>query len=210
MLTIVALAGAGMAAWMSGPTLKPMMLGLMDGEDGKRETFFNFIPVKLVADVCAYAAVFAVVFIVLTLLSHLISKAVKGVGLGPVDRGLGIAFGLARGMALIVLVFILFTQMTEKGGKNYPEWMEKANTLPMIEKSADWARQFLPKDKTKKEEVPAVDLTAPENKTESNDQGKPETAMPVAVPDTAAPPAPAYDEKARELMQNLIEQEEKK
>lgn len=205
MLTIVALVGGGVAAWMSGPTLKPFMLDLMDGDDGKRETFFNFVPVKLVADVSAYAAVFVAVFVVLTLLSHLIAKGVRGIGLGPADRGLGIAFGLARGMALIVLLFILFTQMTEKGGKNYPEWMEKANTLPMIEKSADWARQFLPKDdKKKKEEVPASDLPSAESKAEEKPAENAAPAEPKT--DDAAPPAPAYDDKARELMQNLIEQ----
>lgn len=201
-LTIVTLIGAGASAWIAAPSLKPYMLDMMDGGDGKRETFFNFIPVKLVADVCAYALVFVVVFIVLSLIGHLISKAVKGIGLGPADKALGVAFGLARGLALIVLVFILFTQMTEKGTQNQPDWMKNAYSLPLIEKSAAWVQQFLPEKK--KEEIPAVDLPAPETKTEDKAQDESKTKT------QAAPPAPSYDDKSREMLQNLIEQKETK
>src|SRR3954471_11887923 len=55
---------------------------------------------QTIADAVAMGAVFLIVLIVLSFVASAISSAVQGVGLGGLDRTLGLVFGLARGALL--------------------------------------------------------------------------------------------------------------
>jgi membrane protein required for colicin V production len=51
----------------------------------------------LFADIAAGVVIFVAALIVCSIIGHFISKRVQGSMLGPVDRSLGLLFGLARG-----------------------------------------------------------------------------------------------------------------
>jgi uncharacterized membrane protein required for colicin V production len=106
-LTIVGAVGGGFAALAFGPKLVPLMskwFGVVEGKPPAK--LFDLIPMDVVAQIAAYAGIFVIVFIILQLASHLISSAAQAVGLGSVDRTLGIFFGLARGLLLYLILQI--------------------------------------------------------------------------------------------------------
>jgi membrane protein required for colicin V production len=84
-----------------------------------------WLPMGQASEVLRYAAGFGVVFIGSLLLAGLITwgvrKAVEAVGLRPVDRVLGAAFGLVRG-AVIVLAATVVTLMTPL--QETPAWTQ--------------------------------------------------------------------------------------
>ena len=59
----------------------------------------------------AFVCVFIVVLIAMSVLAMLASKLVKSAGLGLEDRMLGAAFGLARGL-LVVMILVLLAGLT--------------------------------------------------------------------------------------------------
>lgn len=58
----------------------------------------------------AFAAVFAVALVVLSIFTPLFAAAVQESALGPIDRGFGFLFGVARG-ALLVIVALLVVEL---------------------------------------------------------------------------------------------------
>lgn len=75
----------------------------------------RWLPMSGASEVMRYAAGFVIVFIVAAvvggLVVALIKKLTEAVGLRPIDRALGVAFGLARGVVLL-LVATLVVSMT--------------------------------------------------------------------------------------------------
>jgi membrane protein required for colicin V production len=67
-------------------------------------------------------------------------KLVEGSGLSGSDRMLGMVFGLARGLALVVLVVLLlgFTPFTRD------PWWHQSQLLPGFERGAQWLAARLP------------------------------------------------------------------
>ena len=72
----------------------------------------QWLPMASATEVVRYAAGFVLVFIVALfaggLLAFLISKLVAAVGLRPIDRVLGAAFGLVRGVVLLLAFAVVF------------------------------------------------------------------------------------------------------
>src|SRR5262245_38422035 len=69
----------------------------------------------------AFAGLFLAVLLSMSVLALLVSKLVKGAGLGLEDRLLGGVFGLARGV-LVVMVLVLAAGLTAL--PRQPEWRE--------------------------------------------------------------------------------------
>lgn len=88
----------------------------------------------------AYAAVFIVALIVWAILVWLVSKLVKAVGLGWLDRILGGLFGIVRG-GLVVLVLVWLAGLTQ-----IPEHLfwRSAQTSKMAEDAALLTKVWLP------------------------------------------------------------------
>ncbi|GAC1633238.1 MAG: colicin V production protein [Nevskia sp.] len=70
----------------------------------------------------AYALVFFGVLIVGAVITWAVSLAVKGIGLGGIDRMLGGGFGLLRG--IFILAAIVMLAGTSASAKNEPWWKE--------------------------------------------------------------------------------------
>jgi membrane protein required for colicin V production len=69
------------------------------------------LPLQSASDPVRYAAAFALVFIVAVfvagLLAVLVKKLIEAVGLRPVDRTLGAAFGVVRGVILLLAAAVV-------------------------------------------------------------------------------------------------------
>ncbi|MBU6234869.1 MAG: CvpA family protein [Alphaproteobacteria bacterium] len=128
-LTIGSLAGAAAATLVFGSSLTPMTRGwIIDPNATEPQSLFGLVPYEMLAPVIAYAITFVTVLIVLNIITHMVSKGVHAVGLGPVDRTLGVVFGLVRGVVIVgllslVLNFVLSDTQREtmfSDSKTYP------------------------------------------------------------------------------------------
>lgn len=88
--------------------------------------------------------IFLVVLFAGTLLNHLITKAVKVIGLGSVDRLLGVLFGLALS-GLIVSMIVMFTSLTKY--TEQPMW-QSSILVPKFASAADWIQANAPEQMT--------------------------------------------------------------
>jgi len=88
----------------------------------------------------AYVAVFVGSLIVTSLVGLLLSRIVKAVGLGGVDRMLGVLFGAARGL-LIVLAAALLAGLTS--APRQPFWRDSASG-PLLVQAAQALKPLLP------------------------------------------------------------------
>lgn len=78
----------------------------------------TMLPLQSASDSVRYAAAFVLVFIVAVfaagLLTVLIKKMVDAMGLRPVDRTLGAAFGVVRGLILLLAVTVVINMTALK------------------------------------------------------------------------------------------------
>jgi membrane protein required for colicin V production len=88
----------------------------------------------------AYVAIFVSSLIVTTLLALLISRIVKATGLGGVDRMLGVLFGAARGV-LIVMAAVLLAGLTSAPKQSF--WRDSASG-PYLVRAAQALMPLLP------------------------------------------------------------------
>ena len=98
------------------------------------------IPTPELRVAAAFVAVFAGALIVTSLAGLLLSKIVKAVGLGGLDRLLGAAFGAARAV-LIVLAAALLAGLTS--APRQPFWRDSASG-PLLAHAADALKPLLP------------------------------------------------------------------
>jgi membrane protein required for colicin V production len=113
------------ASWKLGPVIEPHLGGLL-------------------ADPSVAPWVGRLVILVLVLLSGwvvgmLLSYFTRSVGLGPVDRVIGLVFGIVRGMVLVGLLII--------GGEllhlNHEPWWGRSKLVPYGETVGDWLRAMV-------------------------------------------------------------------
>jgi len=143
-LTIFGILGGIVAAYIGGPLLSPLMrgwFGVVEGEESP-EKLFDVIPYSIVADLLAYGAILVVFVILLSILSHFLAEFVKSVGLGPLDRTLGVVFGLARGIFVLGLLYMLPSFMIADEQKD--EWFEGSVSRMYLDGVSGWMVGFLP------------------------------------------------------------------
>jgi len=127
----------GVAAWVGAAATavwaRPMLL----------EKLHPWLPHDpALANPIALGAGFLAALVVLLMLTHVISKAVHRVGLGGLDRSLGLLFGLARGAVLVVLAYILAQMVVPID--QWPPAVQSARSLPFAYQGAVWAVGWLP------------------------------------------------------------------
>jgi membrane protein required for colicin V production len=124
--SLIAWFGAVFAAVFFSGQLSPFLQGIITN------------PVGL--SIASFIATFFLVFIVLSLIGWGISKFISVVGLGFIDRGLGLLFGLVRG-GLICLLLVILGGLT-----TFPKaaWWQDAISAPPLEVIALSLRPFLP------------------------------------------------------------------
>ena len=103
-LAILGWIGAAVLAFIFAPTVRPMVAQIPG---------LN----KFLADSCelgtiaGFAAVFALALVLFSIITPLFSSVVKRSALGGVDQGMGFLFGVARGILLVAVAFIVYDRV---------------------------------------------------------------------------------------------------
>lgn len=211
-LTIAGVVGGVIAAWIGGPVLNiytDRWLGVGVEEEPRR--LFDLVPYSLISDILSYGLIFLVVVIILSVLSHILAQSAKTLGLGAIDRTLGVIFGLIRGVLLLGLLYLPVYMLVEPDTKT--RWFEGSKSHFYLEKTAGWMAGFLPeetKEEVRKETDEAVENLGARKKLQDMDVLRKDT-QPNNQEDLDAPGEDknndGYSEEFRQKMDQLFEQE---
>ncbi len=136
-LTIAGLIGAVIVAWGLGPFTEPWFTDVMTGGDPENaQDIFGFIPPEVMAQILNYGSIFLVTFFILALITYFTSEAAQEMGLGAIDRSLGVLFGIFRGFLLVFIVYLPFAMLIEKD--EFPEWTEESRSIQVMHVGAEW------------------------------------------------------------------------
>ncbi|AWX94162.1 CvpA family protein [Paracoccus mutanolyticus] len=103
-LAILGWIGAAIMAFIFAPTVRPMVAQI------PRLNKFLGDSCEL-ATIAAFAAVFALALVVFSIITPLFSSVVQRSALGGVDQGIGFLFGVARGILLVAVAFIVYDRV---------------------------------------------------------------------------------------------------
>lgn len=148
-LTIFGIIGGMAASYFGGPYFAPVVkdwLGVVDGEEP--EKLFDIVPYPLLGDIVAYSSLLIVFLIIFSVISHYISEFAKSVGLGAIDRTLGVVFGLVRGVLLLGLLYLPFYYLADDEQKE--RWFGESRSHVYIEETSRWIAGFIPQDAEEK------------------------------------------------------------
>ena len=164
------------------PSFQPMLRG--------------FISPEWLADFIVLVGLFLVVLVPLSFLSFRFAESVRRSQIGPVDRSLGFVFGVARGLVILGLVYIVFFAVAQG---NDPAWLREARLYPLIQNTREVLLTLVPEEEVFSGGAvsePAAVAAVP---------------LPPVVPSAAPaqvdtpPPAPTYDVDERGALDRLIE-----
>jgi membrane protein required for colicin V production len=160
-LSIVAWAAAAFATLYFGPSVEPLTRGIFG--------------VPWIGILLAYVFVFLIVLIPLSFVSYRMAEGIKKSPVSPLDRVLGVAFGVVRGLVIVGIAYLVFSMIVPI--KNQPPWIKDARLLPLIQETSAVLAMPVPDRKTaaaheKKSAAPgAVPVARPG--TETAQKGKP-------------------------------------
>ncbi len=195
-LTILSWAAAAFLTLYFGPFLVPMAK--------------TMISQQWLAPVAAYAGVFVVSFLPLSFVVHRFSQTVKNSPLGPLDRGLGIAFGVVRGLVIVGIAYLAFTYFMPV--PKQPQWLTSSRTLPIMQESASMLASVMPSQAPRDYVTPAPKKPAEKQaqkqpqddlgaliRRQDRDDNKADTAQ------AAAKSGNSYGESDRRALDKLFE-----
>ena len=208
-LTILGVVGGLAAAYAFGGTIAPFYADLMGVDPNidpdEAERFMGVLPYPVFAEILGYITVFLLVVIFLGILSHYLSKFVENVGMGMVDRTLGVLFGIARGIVLLGVIYLPIHMFVEEEEKS--NWFEDSRTIIYVEWTADWLTGFLPEDFVEDNAQDKIDETRETlKKLEILPQAQKLMSTESDADNSEKPEG--YDGNQRQSMEELIEQQE--
>ena len=116
----------------------------------------HFVATPLLADLIAAAGLFVISLIVLTILTSYVARFVQSSALSPIDRTLGLIFGLARGLVLVSLAYLVVDISLPQNDR--PVWVREAKSQPFLLHGADMLRSVLPEGLQVKSATTADDM----------------------------------------------------
>ncbi|HEX9648876.1 MAG TPA: CvpA family protein [Alphaproteobacteria bacterium] len=107
----------------------------------------EYIADEFLVNVATGAGLFLAALVALWLVIHLIVIRVKDSPLNALDRSLGFLFGVARGVVVVALAYMV-GEMTlwDDADHPRPEWLEDARSRPLIDYAAGLIVAVTPKD----------------------------------------------------------------
>src|SRR5207245_9742573 len=102
----------------------------------------GFGSTPLLGNLVAGAGLFVIALIALTIISGYLARLVHSPSLSPIDRTLGLLFGLARGAALVSLAYLVLDVSLPQNDR--PGWIKGARSEPFLAQGADMLRNMLP------------------------------------------------------------------
>lgn len=103
-LAILGWIGAAVLAFIFAPTVRPMVAQI----PGLNKFLGDSCELATIA---GFAAVFVVALVVFSIITPLFSSVVQRSALGGVDQGIGFLFGVARGILLVAVAFIVYDRV---------------------------------------------------------------------------------------------------
>ncbi len=119
-LSIAAWVGAAFATYRFHANVSPLVR--------------TYITPSSFSDIIAAVGIFVVSLIVLSIVFGAITNRVKGSVLGPVDRSLGVLFGLGRGALLVSLAYLVMALLLPPIDR--PAFAREGQTRPLVEQGA--------------------------------------------------------------------------
>lgn len=108
-LSILGWVIAAVAGFAFAPVVEPLMREV----PFLRDVIGSSCELSILA---AFAVVFALALVVVSIFTPLLSGAVQNSALGPVDQGLGLLFGIARGVLLVAIALIVYDRILGGAG----------------------------------------------------------------------------------------------
>lgn len=99
----------------------------------------RFVANQTLADIGSGIVIFLVVLLVVSFITHAVARQVQKSAISSVDRALGFLFGLARGVLLCSLAFMVVKWLVPE-----PSWLQDARTRPLLEQGARLIEQVVP------------------------------------------------------------------
>lgn len=152
-------------AWMRGFMRELLSIGgwiiagvvTFIGVPAARPISTKHISDPLFADIAAGIIIFVVTLIICSIISHFISKRVQGSLLGPVDRSLGLVFGLVRGALVVSALALVLLDYVWPPPTVPPPEIANAMSLPMATKGAGLLRALIPESLLAKAKTTTAD-----------------------------------------------------
>jgi membrane protein required for colicin V production len=119
LLSIAGWVIAAVAAFAFAPAAGPLMQEL----PGLRSVIGSSCELGVLA---GFVAVFAVALVIVSIFTPLLAGAVQNSAIGPVDQGLGLVFGVARGALLIAIALVVYDRVL--GGAGGFEMVDDSRT----------------------------------------------------------------------------------
>jgi membrane protein required for colicin V production len=165
----------------------------------------HFIATPLLADLIAGAGLFVVSLIVLTILTSYAARFVQSSALSPIDRTLGLIFGLARGVVLVSLAYLVLDISLPPNDR--PVWVNQAKSQPFLVQGADLLRSVLPEGLQVKNAAAGDDTQrAPDRASDAQKAMRALTTPAASTPGKSGQEqVPAYKQTDRHEMNRLIE-----
>ena len=134
MFALAGWAGAAVAAYYIAPMLEPLIR--------EAPVIGTYLAASCVISmIAAITIVLAGALLILSMFTPLVSGLVLDSMLAPIDRTLGFLFGVLRGLVLIAVVFLIYTNLS--GNEAWPP-LDNAASRTMFEESAALLEQNLP------------------------------------------------------------------
>src|ERR1700737_3208384 len=150
------------------------------------KTYFNN---DTVASVVVVAGVFIGTLVVVPIIPVRISDMILDSRIGALDRTLGLLFGLARGLLIVVVAYQFFVWLVPD--KQRPDWVTGAKSRVVLQGTGEWLMSLLPDDPEN-----SILKRFKKNKPD-DDQTDTEQAAPAS--------GDGYSKPARDSLKKLIE-----
>lgn len=127
---VLAMAGwiaAALAALWGVPVVRPFV--------------HQYISSPTLGDIAGGVAIFLVALLACSVVTHAISRRVQKSSVSSVDRSLGFAFGLLRGLVLASLCFMVVTKLM---APTEPQMLTSAKTRPLLSAGAQMIQSLVP------------------------------------------------------------------
>ena len=127
-LAIIAWFGAGIAVMYSFDEMQPFVR--------------QYVSVPIVADIIAAGSVFVLVLLLLSLITHSIASKIQRSVVGPLDRTLGMIFGVGRGFVMMAVFYLVIISFYHD--KAMPYWLGESRSLPLMQSGAKILNSVIP------------------------------------------------------------------
>jgi membrane protein required for colicin V production len=216
-LTIFGILGGVIAAYIGGPLLSPIIkgwLGVSEGEgEAEPQKLFDIIPYPMLADFLAYAVIFIIFVIILSIISHFLAASVRNIGLGAVDRTLGMVFGLVRGVLLLGLLYLPVYYLVDGEQSEEYGWLKNSKSRVYLEATSGWIVGLIPADSMDNIAEATKEIGEMNEARKKLQEMNVLTPMPVPAPEDEPQKTPAkgdadpegYSDDFRNKMDQLIE-----